>query len=749
MSFVNLDPISTQVEFGDDFAKLARGDKVEAEAAAEAESAEAAADKSPESTSARLQRLRAEALESLRKGLHETFGGIECVAAAAGQADEAAAGARGEAAPAALLSDAERTRRLALAPPALLLMQEGAIEGERPPYEGLYRLDEGSFVNQRPLFRLTEISDHSMPRFLAFVTEGKVQTWAGQLDAHLGSTTAYLQLVDPTVPATPDRYAPSWQGAVWQDALSPEGQWTVRPKLRCTALTEEQTGAWAGIEVEGQLMATGIAISVVGFVDEEEFTEYVLHSILQADDGTMTEHRAKHRFSNFVQLHAAVQPSLAPYVPSKFPLGRMQVALTPAGKAAAKQKRGQQLQGYLRQLAAAAALKGVRRGGPRLYAFIDVNAWLHMDADTLSAIGGGGAGASPLLSAELLGAPSPARGAAPLLSAEALGDESTDPSPLPPPPPPHLDLQQQPRWRSLWGGDLDRVQSRYNLEMRSLWGGAGSSEVRRTSALDLDDDRDLRRTSRLSFDEAEGELSAAAGGAPLLDLDALTPAAEVPGAAPSKLGYGNSGAHGGEAAASAGDAKPTAGFVTAGGGWFSRAKAMAAAKLDAMAVEREAAKAEAAKAAAAKSAVVPVLTSPTGKASPPAKPAAAATTAEASQRPDASRRPDAPADPALAVSAAPAGSAPTGLMAELQVAEAHNVASRDYLGAAKVQEAMDALRTMHAALSELEATERAQVLSKQYTAAAATTELVLAARAKLDAEEARVRSQLLGGSGLV
>ena len=62
---------------------------------------------------------------------------------------------------------------------------------------------------------------------------------------------------------------------------------------------------------------------------------------------------------------------------------------------------------------------------------------------------------------------------------------------------------------------------------------------------------------------------------------------------------------------------------------------------------------------------------------------------------------------------------------------------------------MDALRTMHAALSELEATERAQVLSKQYTAAAATTELVLAARAKLDAEEARVRLQLLGGSGLV
>ena len=721
MSFVNLDPISTQVEFGDDFAKLARGDKVEAEAAAEAESAEAAADKSPESTSARLQRLRAEALESLRKGLHETFGGIECVAAAAGQADEAAAWARGEAAPAALLSDAERTRRLALAPPALLLMQEGAIEGERPPYEGLYRLDEGSFVNQRPLFRLTEISDHSMPRFLAFVTEGKVQTWAGQLDAHLGSTTAYLQLADPTVPATPDRYAPSWQGAVWQDALSPEGQWTVRPKLRCTALTEEQTGAWAGIEVEGQLMATGIAISVVGFVDEEEFTEYVLHSILQADDGTMTEHRAKHRFSNFVQLHAAVQPSLAPYVPSKFPLGRMQVALTPAGKAAAKQKRGQLLQGYLRQLAAAAALKGVRRGGPRLYAFIDVNAWLHMDADILSAIGGGGADASPLLSAELLGAPSPARGAAPLLSAEALGDESTDPSPLPPPPPPHLDLQQQPRWRSLWGG-------------------AGSSEARRTSALDLDDDRDLRRTSRFSFDEAEGELSAAAGGAPLLDLDALTPAAEVPGAAPSKLGYGNSGAHGGEAAASAGDAKPTAGFVTAGGGWFSRAKAMAAAKLDAMAAEREAAKAEAAKAAAAKSAAVPVLTSPTGKASPPAKSAAATAAAEAS------RLPDAPADPARAVSA---GSAPTGLMAELQVAEAHKVASRDYLGAAKVQEAMDALRTMHAALSELEATERAQVLSKQYTAAAATTELVLAARAKLDAEEARVRSQLLGGSGLV
>ena len=673
MSFVNLDPISTQVEFGDDFAKLARGDKAEVESAAEAAAAEAAADKSPESTSARLQRLRAEALEGLRKGRHEAFGGIECVAAAAGQTDEAAAGARVEAAPAALLSDAERTRRLALAPPALLLMQEGAIEGERPPYEGLYRLDEGSFVNQRPLFRLTEIPTeipgHSVPRFLAFVTEGKVQTWAGQLDTHLGSTTAYLQLVDSTVPATPDRHAPSWQGAVWQDALSPEGQWTVRPKLRCTALTEEQTGAWAGIEVEGQLMATGIAISVVGFVDEEEFTEYVLHSILQADDGTMTEHRAKHRFSNFVQLHAAVQPSLAPYVPSKFPLGRMQVALTPAGKAAAKQKRGQQLQGYLRQLAAAAALKGVRRGGPRLYAFIDVNAWLHMDADTLSAIGGGGAGASPLLSAELLGAPSPARGAAPLLSAEALGDESTDPSPPPPPPPPHLDLQpqqqQQPRWRSLWGG------------------GAGSSEARRTSALDLDDDR---RTSRLSFDEAEGEPSAVAGGAPLLDLDALTPAAEVPGAAPSKFGNGNSGAHVDEAAASAGDEKPTAGFVTAGGGWFSRAKAMAAAKLEAMAAEREAAKAEAAKAAAAKSAAVPVLTSPTGKASPPAKSAAAVAAAEAS------RLPDAAADPARAVSA---GSAPTGLMAELQVAEADKVASRDYLGAAKVQEAMDAMDAAH------------------------------------------------------
>jgi hypothetical protein len=308
----------------------------------------------------------------------------------------------------------------------------------------------------------------------------------------------------------------------------------------------------------------------------------------------------------------------------------------------------------------------VRRGGPRLYAFIDVNAWLHMDADTLSAIGGGGAGASPLLSAELLGAPSPARGAAPLLSAEALGDESTDPSP--PPPPPHLDLQppqqQQPRWRSLWGG------------------GAGSSEARRTSALDLDDDR---RTSRLSFDEAEGEPSAVAGGAPLLDLDALTPAAEVPGAAPPK-GNGNSGAHGGEAAAWAGDEKPTAGFVTAGGGWFSRAKAMAAAKLEAMAAEREAAKAEAAKAAAAKSAAVPVLTSPTGKASPPAKSAAAVAAAEAS------RLPDAAADPARAVSA---GSAPTGLMAELQVAEADKVASRDYLGAAKVQEAMDAMDAAH------------------------------------------------------
>lgn len=67
----------------------------------------------------------------------------------------------------------------------------------------------------------------------------------------------------------------------------------------------------------------------------------------------------------------------------------------------------------------------------------------------------------------------------------------------------------------------------------------------------------------------------------------------------------------------------------------------------------------------------------------------------------------------------------------------------------QVQEAKACIKMLTTTLTELEARERAQVLGKQYGAAAATTEQVRAARAKLETEEARVRSELLGGSGLV
>lgn len=133
-----------------------------------------------------------------------------------------------------------KARRLALAPPALLLMQQGVLEGERLPYEGLYLLEHGSYVHQRPCFCLSEPPSPNAPRWLAFVTEGK-SCWAGQSDEQLGTSTAFLQLLDASMPETPDRAASPWQGAAWQDALSPsDGGWTPRLSLRCTALTYEQ-----------------------------------------------------------------------------------------------------------------------------------------------------------------------------------------------------------------------------------------------------------------------------------------------------------------------------------------------------------------------------------------------------------------------------------------------------------------------------------------------------------------------------
>ena len=546
----------THSEFGDDFAKL-RPPSTAAEAAEAADEAgrgEKSAEGGLRGARASLSEAIDSAVSRVVRG-REAVVGIECVSTAAeAQIAGGGGGARAAAAsdksraeaptPLPLLSDAEKGKRLALAPPAVLLMREGAIEGdwgrlgERLPYEGLYTLEQGSYVNQRPLFRLVEPPEPSVPRCLAWVSEGK-DSWAGQLDEQLGSAVAYLQLVDATVPSTPDRCAAAWQGVCWRDALAVEGQWTARPTLRCTALVEEQVRLWQGIEVEGQLMATGIAIAVTGHVDEEEYTEYVLHSIMQADDGAITEHRAKHRFSNFVALHTALQPSLAPLMPAKFPLGRLQVAVTAAAKAVAKQRRGQQLQVYLRQLAAAVALKGIRRGGPRLYAFIDVNAWLHMGEGSLDPP----EASTPLLSAAALGeepsaeeraAIDPAAVAvaadAPLLTALDAHDDASASAPPPPPP----ETKQWPDAREWRPSSLRGSKERRSSEL-DLGPDLGPGEAR-----DRDRGRDRDRSSALS---AEGPDEGEAGGAtPLLDLDLDLGAAED-GAPTDAHGGVHSGVH--------------------------------------------------------------------------------------------------------------------------------------------------------------------------------------------------------------
>ena len=190
------------------------------------------------------------------------------------------------AAAAPLLSSVETAKVLALAPSALVLLHEGVVEGERrAPYEGLYKLDRGNYVNQRPLFRRVEggALPGASKRCLAYVAEGKC-TWAGQLEANLGSSVAYLQLIDPTLPATPDRSGLPWQGVNWVDALDPEGRWTPRPKLKCSALLAAQAATWRGIEIEGQLAATGLAIAITGFVDEAEVTFYLMTTIVQVSD---------------------------------------------------------------------------------------------------------------------------------------------------------------------------------------------------------------------------------------------------------------------------------------------------------------------------------------------------------------------------------------------------------------------------------------------------------------------------------
>ena len=222
--------------------------------------------------------------------------GIECLSCLPPSREELdARGASSEevatvaAAPAAvaapLLSTLETAKVLALAPSALVLLHEGVVEGERAPYEGLYKLDRGNYVNQRPLFRRVEggALPGASKHCLAYVAEGKC-TWAGQLEANLGSSVAYLQLIDPTLPATPDRSGLPWQGVNWVDALDPEGQWTPRPKLKCSALLAAQAATWRGIEIEGQLAATGLAIAITGFVDEAEVTFYLMTTIVQVSD---------------------------------------------------------------------------------------------------------------------------------------------------------------------------------------------------------------------------------------------------------------------------------------------------------------------------------------------------------------------------------------------------------------------------------------------------------------------------------
>ena len=313
--------------------------------------------------------------------------GIECLSclppsreeldARGASSEEVAAVAAAPAAVAAaapLLSSVETAKVLALAPSALVLLHEGVVEGERrAPYEGLYKLDRGNYVNQRPLFRRVEggALPGASKRCLAYVAEGKC-TWAGQLEASLGSSVAYLQLIDPTLPATPDRSGFPWQGVNWVDALDPEGQWTPRPKLKCSALLEAQAAMWRGIEIEGQLAATGLAIAITGFVDEDEVTFYLMTTIVQAADGKRSEHEAKHRFSRFEHLHTEMQPQLGQLLPARFPVAKLALTglFTAASKAAAKTKRGKELQAYLRRLASAAASKGLERGGPELLEFL-------------------------------------------------------------------------------------------------------------------------------------------------------------------------------------------------------------------------------------------------------------------------------------------------------------------------------------------------------------------------------------------
>ena len=67
-----------------------------------------------------------------------------------------------------------------------------------------------------------------------------------------------------------------------------------------------------------------------------------------------------------------MQPQLGQLLPARFPVAKLALTglFTAASKAAAKTKRGKELQAYLRRLASAAASKGLKRGGPELLEFL-------------------------------------------------------------------------------------------------------------------------------------------------------------------------------------------------------------------------------------------------------------------------------------------------------------------------------------------------------------------------------------------